>query len=115
MPVLLFLAAAMLAVSGAMKLRATSRMGTGLAPLALLEMVVAVAIAFLALPGPLAGTPILRWSVPAAVLLLVGSSVDHALRLREHRRRRAASEERRLRSFLQHLSRSDEGSGGAAS
>jgi hypothetical protein len=115
MSVLLFLTAAMLAVSGAVKLRATSRIGMGLAPLALLEMAVAVALAFLGLPSPLSGSAFVRWSVPAALLLLVGSSVDHGVRLREHRRRRAESEERRLQSFVKYLSTTDEGSSGAAS
>lgn len=108
MSILLFITAAMLAVSGAVKLRATSRIGMGLAPLALLEMAMAVALGFLALPGPLTGSALLRWSVPVALLLLVGSSVDHAMRLRAQRRRRAESEERRLASFVKYLSRSED-------
>jgi predicted RND superfamily exporter protein len=94
----------MLAASGGVKLRATSRIGLGLAPLALSEMAVAVALGVLALPGPLLGGAPVRWSVPAAVLLLIGSSIDHAVRLRAYRRRRAESEERRLASFVKHLS-----------
>jgi hypothetical protein len=105
MAILLFTTAAMLAVSGAVKLRATSRIGMGLAPLALLEMAVALALGFLALPGPLSGSALLRWSVPLALLLLVGSSVDHAVRLRALRRRRTESEQRRLASFVKYLSK----------
>lgn len=104
MSMLLFATAAMLAASGGIKLRTTSRSGLGLAPLALSEMAVAVALGALALPGPLLGGVVVRWSVPAAVLLLIGSSIDHALRLRAYRRRRAESEERRLASFVKHLS-----------
>lgn len=103
MTVLLFLTAAMLAVSGAVKLKATARAGLGLAPLALLEMAAAVGLAILALPGMPAET-LSRWSVPAAVLLLLGSSVSHAIRQRTHRRRRAETEGGRLANYLKHIS-----------
>jgi len=108
MPILLFTAAALLAVSGALKLRSTARIGLGPAPLALAEMAAALGLAFLALPNPFFGTAFARWSVPAAILLLVGSSIDHAVRLRELRRRRAESEERRLATFIEYGLRSGE-------
>lgn len=104
MTFLLFVTAGLVAISGGLKLRSTSRVGLGMSPLALLEMVAAVMLAALILPGPLSGTAVVRWAVPAAVLLLVVSSVEHAMRLRAYRRTRAESEGGRLATYVKYLS-----------
>ncbi|MDH3270194.1 MAG: hypothetical protein OEN56_02605 [Gemmatimonadota bacterium] len=104
MTFLLFVTAAIVALSGGLKLRSTGRVGLGYAPLALLEMVAAVALALMILPGPFSGTPLERWAVPMAFLLLVTSSIDHALRLRTYRRARADTEGGRLATYVKFLS-----------
>ena len=86
----------MLAVSGVLKVRGTSRFGLGISPLALLELGAAVGLMFLALPGADRAGTLVRWSVPCAVLLLVVSSVDHGRRLGVQRRHRADTEGGRL-------------------
>ncbi|MDA0329906.1 MAG: hypothetical protein O2958_12975 [Gemmatimonadetes bacterium] len=98
---LLFLTGAMLAVSGGVKLKAMSKAGLGLAPLALLEMIAAVALAGSSVSDTFA-VPGMRWAVPLGVLLLLVSSVSHALRLKQHRQRRAETEGGRLQNFLKY-------------
>ena len=61
-------------------------------------------LAALILPSPMSGTALVRWSVPAAILLLVVSSVDHAVRLRAYRQARAESEGGRLATYVKYLS-----------
>ncbi len=112
MTFLLFVTAALVAVSAGLKLRSTARVGLGLAPLALLEMAMAVALGVLVLPSPLSGTAVERWSVPVAIVVLVVSSVDHAFRLRRYRRARAESEGGRLATYVRYLSETDRGGGG---
>lgn len=112
MALLLFLTSAMLAVSGAVKLRSTARRGSGPSLLALGEIIVAAALAWLALPG-VSGAALPRWVVPAAVLLLLGSSVHHGLRLGAYRRRRAESEGGRLVNYVRYISGADGGSRGS--
>lgn len=104
---LLFVTAALVAVSGGLKLRSTSRVGLGLAPLAILEMVAALCLALLVLPSPLSGTAVERWSVPAAISILIVSSIDHAVRLRAHRRARSETEGGRLATYVKYLSELD--------
>lgn len=104
MTFLLFVTAALVAVSGGLKLRSTSRVGLGVRPLALLELLSALILAGLILPSPLSGSALVRWSVPVAILLLVVSSVDHALRLRAYHRSRAESEGGRLATYVKYLS-----------
>jgi hypothetical protein len=105
---LLFVTAALVAVSGGLKLRSTSRVGLGFAPLALFEMVVALALALLILPSPLTGTLVERWAVSVAILVVIVSSVDHGLRLRQYRMARAESEGGRLATYIKYLSDMDE-------
>ncbi|NNF13661.1 MAG: hypothetical protein HKN72_10570 [Gemmatimonadetes bacterium] len=112
MTFLLFVTAALVAVSGGLKLRSTSRVGLGVRPLAFLELVSALGLAALILPNPLSGTAVVRWAVPAAILLLVVSSVDHALRLRAYRKARADSEGGRLATYVKYLSELPENEGG---
>jgi hypothetical protein len=104
---LLFLTSALLAVSGATKLRSASRAGLGVPVLALAEMVWALALALAALPG--ASTPATsRWGIPIGVTLVLVSSARYTLRLRAERRRRADSEGGRLATYVKFLSRSDD-------
>ena len=100
---LAYLLAVVLAVSGALKLRAAARLGIGLLPGPLLEMIVAVAVA---------ASPLMAWDLPiwllvGAIVLLVASSTHHALLLRDVRRRRRASESVRLEAHVRYLSRPD--------
>lgn len=110
MTFLLFVTAALVAVSGGLKLRSTSRVGLGFSPLALLEMVIALGLALLVVPSPLTGTAVERWAVPVAILVLVVSSVEHAFRLRDYRRARAETEGGRLATYVKYLSEVDRGS-----
>ena len=98
----------MLGVSGAVKLKSTSRAGLSLSPLAIAEMVVAVGIAVVAFPGVADGSTT-RWAVPGAVLLLLGSTMRHGLRLAEYRRLRADSEGGRLANYVKYMSGTDGG------
>lgn len=108
MTFLLFFTAGLVAASSVLKLRSTSRVGLGLRPLAILELVAALGLAALGLPGSLSGSPLARWAVPVAILLLVVSSVDHALRLRAWRLARAESEGGRLAAYVKYLSEAPE-------
>ena len=110
MTFLLFVTAAFIAVSGGLKLRSTARAGLGYSPLAVLEMATALGLALLVLPGPLTGTEVERWAVPVGVVILVVSSVEHALRLRAYRRSRAETEGGRLATYVKYLSEVDRGS-----
>ena len=114
MTFLLFVTAAFVAVSGGLKLRSTARMGLGYSPLALLEMLVAGALALMVLPNPLSGTAVERWAVPVAIVVLVVSSVEHAFRLRAYRRSRAETEGGRLATYVRYLSDTEEESEGDA-
>lgn len=103
MSFLLFVTAALVAASSLIKLRSTSRVGLGLRPLALLELLAGLALAVLVLPGPLSGTSVVRWAVPVAIGLVLVSSLDHAFRLRAYRRARADSEGGRLAAYVKYL------------
>ena len=108
MSILLVVAGLMLAVSGALKIRGTSRFGLGVSPLALLELGAAVGLMFLALPGADRAGTLVRLSVPCAVVLLVVSSVDHARRLGAQRRHRADTEGSRLVRHIRFPSSDDD-------
>lgn len=96
---LLFSVAVLLVVSGAVKARAASRLGLGPPILALIELFVALMLAAVAVSGVLGGV-LGPWLAMAGVALVLGSSVRHALAVRDQRRRREASEARRLESYL---------------
>lgn len=104
MTFLLFVTAAFVAVSAGLKLRSTARVGLGLAPLAIVEMVSAIGLVLLVLPGPLSGTAVERWAVPVAIAILIVSSIDHAVRLRDYSKVRAESEGGRLATYVKYLS-----------
>jgi O-antigen/teichoic acid export membrane protein len=99
MTLLVFLTCALLAVSGAVKLRATSRIGMRTSLLSVSEMAVALAFAGLAFVSG-AEAPYLAWSVPVGLLLFIVSSWRYALRFRDHGRRRVASEGARLEQHV---------------
>lgn len=111
MPILEFLTAAMLVASAAVKIRSLRRSGLGIPPGPLLEFVVgAILLALLVLNlGRESGLP--RWGVPAALLLLLlGSSIDHAARLARVRRRRIETEGGRLEAHVRYTSDSEDAS-----
>ncbi|MDX1645919.1 MAG: hypothetical protein R3304_02150 [Longimicrobiales bacterium] len=111
MTFLLFLTAVLMAVSGGLKLRSTARVGQGSSILAIVEMLLALALALLIFPGPLSGTPWAPWVVLFALVVIVVSSVEHAFRVRAYRRSRAESEGGRLATYVEHLSDADEDDG----
>jgi hypothetical protein len=96
---LLFSMALLMGVSGAVKARSSARLGLGSPVGALVELVAAVGLAFVAVSAG-AGTRIGPWLAVGGLILTLGSSVRHASRMREHRRRRDATEERRLEAYL---------------
>ena len=97
---MLFSVAVLLAVSGAVKARASVRLGLGTPVLSLVELLCAVAVAGVSVRG-VAGPVVGPGLATAGVLLLVVSSVRHARAVRGRRQRREASEARRLQAFLQ--------------
>jgi len=103
MTFLLVVAAALLALSGGLKLRSTLQIGLGVAPLGFLELVFALLLATMIVPNVLTGTRIERWSVPVAIVVMIASSVDHWFRLRAYHRRRAETEGGRLASYVRYL------------
>lgn len=84
------------------KWRAGTRMGTGVQPLTLLEILTGILALALSGAGPL-GAGAARLLVPTGVLLLFVSSGVFFRRLRDERRRRALSESRRLEAFVKYL------------
>jgi hypothetical protein len=103
MTLLAYLLAAMLAVSGALKARSGARLGIGLVPGALIELMAGVAVAAV----PLMGRALPVWLIVAAVSLVIASSAHYGLVLRRIRQRREASEGGRLAAYVKYLSRSD--------
>lgn len=106
---LLFSVSVLLAASGAVKARASTRLGLGTPLLALGELLVAVVVAGLAVSG-LVGRGMGLSLATVGVLLVVVSSVRHAVRVRDRRRRREASEAHRLEAYLQMARARDPGS-----
>ena len=104
---LLFSVAVLLAVSGAVKARASARLGFGVPVLSLTELLMAVVAAALAVSGAV-GSGAGPWVAVAGVALLVVSSVRHARAVRQQRRWREASEARRLETYLQMARPGDE-------
>ena len=107
MSLLLFLTSALLAASGAMKLRSATRAGLGLPLLALVEMGCAVGLAVAALPGAVP-PGVSRWGIPLGVTLVLVSSVRYSLRLRAARQSRADGEGGRLARYVKFLSQPDD-------
>jgi hypothetical protein len=88
------------AASGGLKLRGRVRRALGPSPVAGLEIVLGAAMVLGSAVG-LARARALAWALVAATLAVVlASSIRHASRLAELRRRRAASEGVRLEQFL---------------
>ena len=96
---LLFSVAVLLVASGAIKARSASRLGLGPPILALAELFVAVVLAAVAVSGALGGT-LGPWLAVAGVGLVFVSSGRQALAVRDRRRRREATEARRLETYL---------------
>jgi uncharacterized membrane protein HdeD (DUF308 family) len=95
---LAYLMAMVLAISGALKLKSSNRLGLGIAPGSVLELVMALM---------LAAAPLMAWRVPTwffacAIALVIGSSTHHAFLLGAARRRRKASEAKRLEFHVLH-------------
>ncbi len=96
---MLFSVAVLLALSGAVKARASARLGLGTPILSLMELLAALVVAGVAV-GPAAGSAVGAWLAASGVAFLVFSSVRHARLVRDRRLRREASEGRRLQAFL---------------
>ena len=86
------------------KARAGSRLGMGISIFVVLEGLGSIVLVLVGLPGPLVGSAIARAAVPAAVLRLVVSSLDHARRLKSVRERREATEGGRLAAYVKYES-----------
>jgi hypothetical protein len=99
-----WLLAAMLAVSGALKARSGARLGIGVLPGAMAELLLGVGFA----ATPLFAVSLPVWAILFAVLLLLGSSIHYAVVLRRIRRRREESEAGRLAAYVRYLSSSSE-------
>ncbi len=100
MTALAFLMAALLALSGALKARSGLRVGIGILPGVLLELVVAIGFAAVPLVGR---TPPL-WVFVLGTALLVGSSLHYATVIRRLARSRESSEGGRLAAYVKYLS-----------
>jgi hypothetical protein len=101
---LAFLLAALLATSGAVKVRSGRRVGLDVLPGTALEL-----IAALGLPGMAVSTGRLPgWLLVGSLLLFFASSTHHVRHLRAIRRRRDASEGGRLAAYVRYLSAVDE-------
>ncbi len=103
MTALLWMTGLLLAASGLVKLRSGHRAGLGVHPLTVAELIAAFTWCWVAATG-LGGTPGLAWLVPLGVVLVLASSALFSMRMREHRKRRAGSEARRLEVYVKYLS-----------
>jgi hypothetical protein len=107
MAVLLFLTSAMLFMSGALKVRSAAKAGMGQTPFPLLELLVALGLAIVALPGG-GAVPAAPWAVFGAFALLLVSSTNHAFRIKAHHERRSATEAGRLANYVKYMSTTEE-------
>ena len=98
---LLFLASVLLAASGALKARSAARSGIGVTLLPLVELLFAVVVAALAMAGLASGGLGLGVLV-TSVVLVIGSSIDHAGKLRARRRQRQETEASRLAQYVRY-------------
>ncbi len=107
MGMLLFLVGLLAALSGGVKLRKRIRTALGVSPLARAEIIVGSLVVLGSGVG-LSTTPFAPWVVGVTLGLVVASAIDQGRRAARVRRRRALSQEARLRTFLE----SRTGSGG---
>lgn len=98
------LTAILLFVSGGLKVRSSRRIGLGIGPLPLAEIVVGLFIGMGGMAAAASGVALPRWSLPVAILLVLVSTAHHASRLGAHRKRRAETEGGRLQTHLQYFS-----------
>lgn len=103
MSLFLLIVAGMLAISAGLKVRTCVKAGLGVTIWTLLEGATVLGMVAAASPGPWSGSPLLRSAVPVAFLVMLVSSVQHGLRLRDFRRRRAESEAERLANYVRYL------------
>ena len=96
---LFFIAAALLLVSGAVKVRAAARVGLGVPVLALAEVLAGVGLFGIALAVDFTGGQGLAILVGAVALILV-SSLQVGAQVRRRQRLRAASEGARLATYV---------------
>jgi len=104
MSLLAFLTAVLLALSGLLKIRSGQRVGVGSSPMAMAEVVAGVALAVVSTGTVFGALVPPRWAVPASVLLLLVSTIEHGMRLRAQRLQRADSEGGRLVAHVKYLS-----------
>jgi hypothetical protein len=104
MSFLVFIAAALLLISGLLKVRSGARVGVGFSPFAIGEVLAGAALGAGAGMGALGMDVLPRWAVPFAVALLLFSTTEHGLRLRSHRKSRIETEGGRLAAHVKYLS-----------
>lgn len=99
MTALLFMTAALLLASALVKLRSAARIGIGLHLFSILEFLMCLAVAAVAMGG--VATPGAGFAfVGGAVVLSVASSVHLGVRMAAERRRREDSQARRLETYV---------------
>jgi hypothetical protein len=101
---LAFLLASLLATSGVVKVRSGHRVGLGILPGTVLELVGALALAAMAASAE----PLPGWTVAGALVLFLVSSAHHVSQVRVIRRRRKENEGGRLAAYVRYISASDE-------
>lgn len=107
---LLFSMALLIGASGAVKARSSARLGVGVPIGVLAELFVGVGLAVVAVVAG-TGAAIGPWLAVGGLILTLASSVRHATRMREHRRRRDATEGRRLEAYLRIRTPGGDGAG----
>ncbi len=100
---LVVLAALLLLASGLLKLHAAERVGLGLAVLPLVEVVAALGLLAVSVLRPL-GVAAGLTAVVGSLTLLLASSLQVGIAMRQRRRSRELSEGARLRTYVQYLS-----------
>lgn len=104
MTLLAFFLASLLVTSSVVKMRSGQRIGLGVLPGTVLELLGALGVAVVGVTtGRLPG-----WAVAGALVLFLLSSAHHVGRVRAIRRRRQESEGGRLAAYVRYLSISDE-------
>ncbi len=98
------LTAVLLFMSGGLKIRSARRVGLGIGLLPLAEVAVGLLVGLAGMAVAASGATLPRWSLPVAILLLLGSTAHHGSRLAERRRQRAETEGGRLRTHLEYFS-----------
>ena len=100
-PLALFVAVG-LGASAWFKAWTTTRLGMGLSPWVIMEVVTALALLSMLFPGSFVGDTFARWSVALAIMVMLAAMLDHGCRLKKRRHHRALTEGGRLAAYVQY-------------